>query len=99
RVVDINEKNGSDPKDLATSLNNLARILRDEGKYDQAEADYKRALALREKALGPNDPDVGAVLRNYAYLLHKMNREDEAAKLNARAQEIEDHSASTSGGN
>ena len=40
------------------SLNNLARLYDDQGRYAEAEPLYKRALAIREKALGPDHPDV-----------------------------------------
>ena len=45
----------------ATALNNLAVLYRDQGRYAEAEPLYKRALAIREKALGPDHPDVGTV--------------------------------------
>ena len=38
---------------VATSLNNLAALYYDQGKYAEAEPLYKRALAIWEKALGP----------------------------------------------
>ena len=43
----------------ATSLNNLAELYQAQGRYAEAEPLYKRALAIREKALGPDHPDVG----------------------------------------
>ena len=57
--------------------------------YAEAEAQYKRALAIREKALGPDDPLVAQSLENYAALLRKIGgREEEAAKMEARAKAI-----------
>jgi tetratricopeptide (TPR) repeat protein len=73
---------------VATSLNNLAALYRAQGKYDQAEPLYKRALAILEKALGPEHPDVATVLGNYAALLEKTNRQAEAEKLRQRAAKI-----------
>ena len=52
----------------ATYLNNLAALYRDQGRYGEAEPLYKRALAIDEKALGPDHPDVGRVLNNLAEL-------------------------------
>ena len=43
----------------ATSLNNLAVLYQAQGRYAEAEPLYQRALAIREKALGPEHPDVG----------------------------------------
>ena len=42
--------------DTATSLNNLALLYDNQGKYDDAEPLYKRALAVREDVLGPMHP-------------------------------------------
>ena len=41
-----------------TTLNNLAIVYGHQGKYADAEALYKRALAIEEKALGKDHPDV-----------------------------------------
>ena len=76
-----------DPR-FAASLNNLAELYRAQGKYAQAEPLYQRALAIREKALGPEHPNVATVLENYAALLHKLNRDAEVDKMEARAQAI-----------
>jgi len=73
---------------VATSLNNLAGLYYTQGQYAQAEPLYQGALAIREKALGPEHPQVAAVLENYAALLHKLNRDGEADELEARAQAI-----------
>lgn len=54
----------------------------------EAEQLFKRSLAIREKALGRYHPDVATELENYAYLLREMNRETEAAPLEARAKSI-----------
>ena len=40
------------------SLNNLAALYQAQGRYAEAEPLYKRALAIDEKALGPDHPDV-----------------------------------------
>ena len=42
------------------ALNNLA-VLYEQGRYADAEPLYKRALAIYEKALGPDHPDVATV--------------------------------------
>ncbi len=73
---------------MAQSLHNLAVLYNAQGKYVEAEPLYQRALAIREKALGPEHPAVATVLENYAALLHKLNRDAEADKMEARAQAI-----------
>lgn len=54
----------------------------------EAEPLYQRALAIREKALGPEQPDVADVLENYASLMRKIGNDAEAEKLEARAATI-----------
>ena len=58
------------------------------GQYAEAEPLFRRSLAIREKALGPEHPDVATSLENYAKLLRKTDREAEAAKKEARAKAI-----------
>ena len=53
----IDEKTlGLDHPDLAKPLNNLAVLYLAQGRYAEAEPRLKHALAIAEKALGPNDP-------------------------------------------
>ena len=74
--------------DLAMSLNNLAALYYDETKYAEAEPLYRRALAIWEKALGQDHPNVATSLENYADLLHKIGRDAEASDMEARAKAI-----------
>jgi tetratricopeptide (TPR) repeat protein len=73
---------------LAHLFDNYATLLREEGKYDQAEDFYKRALAIWAKNKYPDHPDVAATLTNYATLLRKLNRAAEAEPLDVRASAI-----------
>ncbi len=49
---------------------------------------WLRALAMRQKALGPEHSHVAASLETYARLLRKTGRSDEAARMEARAKAI-----------
>ena len=49
---------------VAESLNNLAFLYHQLHEYAKAEPLFKQALAIREKALRPNDADVVASLNN-----------------------------------
>ena len=53
-----------------------------------AEPLDQRALAILETTLGPEHPDFVNSLENYATLLRKTGRGDEAAKMEARARAI-----------
>ncbi len=69
-------------------LNMAGRIAHEMGSYQEALPFYEKALALREKSLGPEHPDVAQSLENYAKLLSKTGRAKDAAQLVARAQTI-----------
>jgi tetratricopeptide (TPR) repeat protein len=70
---------------LAELLDNYATLLRDTGKYEQAEVLYKRSLEVWAKCRYPENADDARTLTNYAALLQKMNRPAEAEPLEARA--------------
>ncbi len=56
-----------DPR-FATSLNNLAVLYKAQGRYAEAEPLYQRALAIYEKALGPDHPTTATQLNNLVVL-------------------------------
>jgi hypothetical protein len=58
----------------AWSLNGLAELYRAQGQYTKAEPLHQRALAIREKALGPEHPEGATSLENYARLLRDIDR-------------------------
>ncbi|MFK7902819.1 MAG: tetratricopeptide repeat protein [Nitratireductor sp.] len=89
RTLEITEKEfGSENPEVATSLNNLARLLHDTNRLEEAEPLFKRALEITEKALGPEHPNVATRLNNLAMLLQRTNRLELAEPLFKRALEI-----------
>ena len=72
---------------MATSLNNLAELYREQGKYDQAEPLYKRALKIFENALPANHPNIATTLENMGQLYKDMGKDNEAQKCLQRAKE------------
>jgi tetratricopeptide (TPR) repeat protein len=74
---------------VATSRNNLAELYRAQGQYAKAEPLYKRSLAIREKALGPEPPYVAQSLGNMAVLYRATNREKEAEAVEKREAAIQ----------
>ena len=60
------------------------------GRYDEAEPLYRRALAIGEKALGPNHPDVAKSLNNLALLLQAQGNYRDAEPLYRRALAIDE---------
>ncbi|MGE0205772.1 MAG: tetratricopeptide repeat protein, partial [Hyphomicrobiaceae bacterium] len=69
-----------------------ARVVRlyREGRYEEAIPVAERALALREKTLGPDHPDVGTLLNNLAALYRVLGRLGEAEPLYRRSLAIAD---------
>ena len=78
----------SNHPDLGQSLNNLGLLYKNQSRYVEAEQFYKKALAIWEQTLGPNNTNVATVLENMAELYIKTGRKDEANALLARAQKI-----------
>ena len=74
--------------EFAGALGSLAVVYNAQSQYREAEALYKRALAITEKALGPDHPDVGALLNNIAGLYRAQGRFSEAEPLYQRALAI-----------
>lgn len=64
--VEILEPQGDDvaPRKRAATLNNLANLHSNQGKYDAAVDGYLQALDLYEADLGPDHPGVGLALTN-----------------------------------
>ena len=89
RALAIREKAfGSDHPLTATSLHNLARLLRDQGDLEGAQALYERALAIREKVLGAEHTATAASLNNLASLFQARGSLARARPLFERALAI-----------
>jgi CHAT domain-containing protein/tetratricopeptide (TPR) repeat protein len=71
--------------DEASKLDDQADALYEKGRYAEAEPLYKRSLAIREKALGPDHPDVAASLNNLALLYDQQGRQVDAEPLYKQA--------------
>src|SRR5436305_1136144 len=77
-----------DERLLATVLSNWAQLEWDTRRYQQAEALSLRALAVWEKAVGPEHPNLAIPLMNRAAILGKLKRRKEAEQLEAQARGI-----------
>ena len=86
----LKEAEKFEPSDsrLAESLNALAGLYSAQGKYAEAEPLYKRSLAITEKALGPEYPDVATSLNNLALLYSAQGKYAEAEPLYKRSLAI-----------
>ena len=60
--------------DVAMTLNNLAVLCKAQGRYPEAEALYRRALAIFELSFGPESLKVITCRNNHATLMRMMER-------------------------
>jgi tetratricopeptide (TPR) repeat protein len=74
-----------DARREATAATALANVLQRQGKYDEAEVEHRRALALRESTLGLDHLDVAITRNNLANVLQRQGRYDEAEVEHRRA--------------
>jgi tetratricopeptide (TPR) repeat protein len=73
---------------VVAALNNLAELYRAQGKHAEAESLYQRALAIAEKVLGSEHPDVAQILNNLVLLYKEMGQEEEVERLEERVRTI-----------
>lgn len=71
----------SDP-DVATMLNILALVYRDQSRYKQAIELLQESLSIREETLGVDHPAVGSTLNNLAVLYGRKSRSNLVVKAN-----------------
>jgi len=55
-------------------LNSIGSVLSDGGDLQSALDYYRRALAIKEKVLGPEHPELTTTLANLAQALHRQNK-------------------------
>lgn len=81
---------GTNDEMRATLFNNRGQLYSDQGRYEEAAADYERALQILEKDEGKAywDPKVALAMNNLAYVKKKLNDYDEAMILYERSLKI-----------
>ena len=67
--------------DLASGINNLGFALLQIGEYNEAEALFREALAMKRKLLGDEHPEIAIGLNNVAYVLHMQGDYDAAEPM------------------
>jgi Tetratricopeptide repeat/NB-ARC domain len=70
-------------------------LLNGKARYAEAEPPFRRALAIRERSLGTDHPQVAAALNNLAELLRETNALGEAEPVYRRALAIWERSLGT----
>jgi tetratricopeptide (TPR) repeat protein len=87
-AMTIGERLGVSGPATATTLNELAEALRENGRFEDAEPLYRRALAIREQAFGPRSVEAAHSQNNLGLLLRARGQNDEAAAKFADAVAI-----------
>ncbi len=82
---------GLEHTNVATDLNNLARLLLATNRLAEAEPLMYRALAIDKNAYGPEHPEVAIHLNDLARLLQATNRLAEAETMMRRVLSIEEN--------
>lgn len=75
---------------MVTVLSNLAIVLQETGRHNEAEPLFRRAIALDEAEYGHGDPRVAAGLERLSWTLMHLDRVAEAEQLMRRALSIDE---------
>jgi|GEM_PF-7049635 len=84
QAVEIAEQFGRSDDRLPNSLNRLALSYKSQGRLDDAEKIYVRAIEMREAIVGSLSKDLLPLLEQYAGLLRILKRDQEAEKIEKR---------------
>lgn len=68
------------PSTLRT-LNNLAGVLRKQGKYEQAEEMYRQTFELQKRVLGLQHPKTLASMNDLAIMLSEQGKDEQAVQM------------------
>ena len=63
------------------SMSNLARVLDNQGRYEEADAMHRETLAQRKKVLGPEHPSTLTSMGNLQSVLERQRRHKEVLSL------------------
>lgn len=86
----LDEADGFPPGDvrLTVTLDNLAGVLRMQGKNREAEPLCARTLAIKERLFGPESPNVASTLKDLAEIHRQLGDPDRAEAYHGRALAI-----------
>ena len=79
---------GLEHPDVAKQLNNLALLCQNQGKYQEVEQYYKRAIDIYAKRLGGDDPNVAKTKNNLASAYLKQGKYRDAEQLYREVRQI-----------
>ncbi|KAK3169846.1 hypothetical protein OEA41_009230 [Lepraria neglecta] len=76
---------GAEHPDTLGSMNNLAEVIRHQGKYEEAEEMHRQILALKETVLGKEHPHTLGSMNNLASVLDSQGKYKEAEEMHRQA--------------
>jgi tetratricopeptide (TPR) repeat protein len=79
---------GPEHQRVGITLNNLVKVYRAQGRWEDAARLYLLAIAIVEENLGPDHPTLAGLLENYAGVLCRARRDAEALDVEERARDI-----------
>ena len=80
---------GEKPPERRSSMNDLAALFEEQGRYDEAEQLYVMTLRTQKRILGEEHPDTLRTMSNLANLYGSQGRMNDARPLVRALQEIE----------
>lgn len=88
QIIESQKSGNINNVDYANLLNNLAMLYCNEGKYNEAEPLYIKALEIKKKKLGNKHPDFAGTLNNLAFSYLYQNKYQKAEPLFLEALKI-----------
>jgi Tetratricopeptide repeat len=75
------DSQGREHPSTLTSMNSLARVLRDRGKIEEAEQMFREVLAIMQRVLGMEHPDTLTSMHNLAVALSDRGKRKDSLKV------------------
>jgi len=79
-----------------TSMNNLAAVLRDQGKYEQAGETQRQTLGLQKTVLGKEHPETLRSMNNLAMVLAEQGKYEQAEEMHRQTLRLQETMLSSS---
>ena len=79
---------GEDHPDTLSSMNNLFNVLKEQGKWQEAEQLHREALKGMRPRLGEDHPDTLSSMNNLANVLQEQGKRQEAEQLHREALKV-----------
>ncbi|KAJ9663362.1 hypothetical protein H2198_000879 [Neophaeococcomyces mojaviensis] len=80
---------GLEHPDTLTSMNDLALVLSNQGKYEQAEEMHGQTLEVQKKVLGHEHPDTLTSMNNLALVLSRQGKYEQAEEMHGQTLEVQ----------